>query len=109
VKKPKNKEIFMDMESLMAQASELQTKVADAQEKLAGMHVKGLATGGACIVDLTGKYDIVSVTINPSVVSQGVSAIEEAVLTAFRDAKQKADKLIDDVMADATAGLPLPK
>lgn len=98
----------MDMESLMAQAGELQAKVAEAQEKLAGMHVKGLATGGACIVDMSGKYDINSVTINPALLAQGAPEVENAVLSALRDAKAKADILIDDVMSDATAGLPMP-
>ncbi|MBO4745745.1 MAG: YbaB/EbfC family nucleoid-associated protein [Alphaproteobacteria bacterium] len=99
----------MDMESLMAQATELQSKVAAAQEKLGDMHVKGIASGGACIIDMTGKYDIMSVTINPSVMDKGVAAVEEAVLSAMKDAKKKADNIIDDVMADATAGMPLPK
>ncbi len=99
----------MDMESLMAQASELQSKVADAQERLESMRVKGLASGGACIIDMSGKYDIISVTINPKLLNEGVSAVEDAVLNAMRDAKAKADKLIDDVMSDATAGMPLPK
>ena len=99
----------MDMDALMAQASALQSKVADAQDKLAGMRVKGLAKNGACIVDMSGKYDIISVTINPDTIAAGVHAVEEAVLTAVRDAKQKADTLIDDVMADATAGMPLPQ
>lgn len=98
----------MDMESLMAQASELQAKVADAQEKLASMRVKGLSAGGGCIVDMSGKYDINSVTINPKLLDAGASAVESAVLEAFRDAKDKADKLIDDVMSNATAGMPLP-
>ena len=97
------------MESLMAQAGALQEKVAAAQEKLAGMHVKGLAAGGMCIIDITGKYDPVSVTINPDILARGADAVESAVLAAMRDAKQKADKLIDDVMADATAGMPLPQ
>ena len=96
------------MESLMAQASELQSKVAEAQEKLASMRVKGLAAGGACIVDMSGKYDINSVTINPNLLMADVATVENAVLTAFRDAKAKADKLIDDVMSDATAGMPMP-
>lgn len=99
----------MDMESLMAQASELQSKVADAQEKLGSMRVKGLSAGGACIVDMSGKYDINSVTINPKLLNDGATAVEGAVLAAFRDAKQKADKLIDDVMSDATAGMPIPQ
>ena len=99
----------MDMENLMAQASALQAKVADAQEKLASMRVNGLAAGGACIVDMSGKYDINSVTINPKLLNDGASAVEDAVLAAFRDAKQKTDKLIDDVMSDATAGMPMPQ
>jgi len=99
----------MDMENLMAQASALQAKVADAQEKLGSMRVKGLSAGGACIVDMSGKYDINSVTINPNLLNDGAAAVEDAVLTAFRDAKQKADKLIDDVMSDATAGMPMPQ
>ncbi len=99
----------MDMESLMAQAKTLQDNVASAQEKLGGMHVKGLAKGGACIVDMSGKYDIISVTINPTIVSQGAAAIEEAVVSALRDAKAKADDLIDNVMGEATAGMQLPQ
>ena len=65
----------MDMESLMAQASELQAKVADAQERLASMRVKGLSAGGACIVDMSGKYDINSVTINPKLLDEGAAAV----------------------------------
>lgn len=99
----------MDMDALMAQASELQNKVASAQEKLSGMRVKGIAAGGTCIIDMSGKYDIISVTINPDVVAAGAPAVEAAVLSAMRDAKKKADNLIDDVMADATAGIPLPR
>lgn len=96
------------MEALMAQASELQSKVAAAQEKLGTMRVKGLATGGACIVDMSGKYDILGVTINPKILTDGAPAVESAVMSALRDAKDKADKLIDDVMSDATAGMPMP-
>ena len=99
----------MDMDALMAQASELQSKVADAQNKLADMRVKGVAPAGACVIDMSGKYDIISVKINPDTMAQGVGAVEVAVLSAMRDAKAKADTLIDNVMADATAGMPLPR
>ena len=42
----------MDMEALMAQANELQNKVTAAQEKLASMHVKGIAGNGDVIIDI---------------------------------------------------------
>ncbi|MFQ6702864.1 MAG: YbaB/EbfC family nucleoid-associated protein [Alphaproteobacteria bacterium] len=98
----------MDMEALMAQAAELQNKVAAAQEQLGKTVVKGIAQNGACIVDMTGKYDVIKLTINPDVLTQGVAAVETAVVAAYMDAKQKADTIIDKVMGDATAGIPMP-
>ena len=98
----------MDMEALMAQAAELQNKVAAAQEQLAKTTIKGIAPNGACIVDMTGKYDVLKLTINPDVLSQGADAVAAVVLSAYRDAKSKADSIIDKVMGDATAGIPLP-
>lgn len=98
----------MDMEALMAQAAELQNKVAAAQEQLGKTVVKGIAQNGACIVDMTGKYDVIKLTINPDVLTQGVTAVETAVVAAYMDAKQKADTIIDKVMGDATAGIPMP-
>ena len=98
----------MDMEALMAQAAELQNKVAAAQDQLAKTVIKGIAPNGACIVDMTGKYDVLKLTINPDVLSQGADAVAAVVLSAYRDAKSKADSIIDKVMGDATAGIPLP-
>lgn len=99
----------MDMESLMAQASALQDKVAVAQSKLAASHVKGIADGGACIIDMTGKYDLVNITIRDDVLARGADAVAQVVAMAYNDAKAKADTLIDRIMGEATAGVPLPE
>ena len=98
----------MDMEALMAQAAELQNKVATAQENLAKTEVKGIAANGACIVDMTGKYDLVNITIRPDVLTAGADMVAKIVADAYRDAKQKADELIDRVMGEATHGVNLP-
>lgn len=98
----------MDMEALMAQAAELQNKVNAAQETLAKSVVKGIADNGACIVDMTGKYDLIKMTIRPEILSQGADVVCKIVSDAYMDAKHKADALIDQVMGDATAGMPLP-
>lgn len=99
----------MDFESLMAQAAELQTKVADAQEKLANTVVKGIAENGACIVDMTGKYDLINLTISPKALELGADGVARVVMAAYTDAKNKADVIIDQVMGQATAGIPMPK
>ncbi len=99
----------MDMEALMAQAAELQTKVSAAQERLAASHVRGIAGAGACVVTLTGKYDLVDLTLRDDALAGGAAAVAQMVADAFRDAKAKADDMIDRVMGDATAGMPMPQ
>ncbi len=95
----------MDMESLMAQAQDLQTKISNAQDSLAQQHVKGIAENGLVVVDMTGKYDIVSVDIQPSALRRGAESLSKMVFDAYRDAKQKADTLIDKTMSAITGGL----
>ena len=97
----------MDMETLMANAKNLQAKIAEAQESLGKMRVKGISGNGAVIVDMTGKYDLISVTINPDILSRDAGTVSELVADAYRDAKQKADTLIDEIMTKASGGMSL--
>jgi hypothetical protein len=99
----------MEMNDLMAQAQQLQNRVAAAQEKLANTTVRGIANGGACIVEMTGKYDLKSLKLRDDISGRPADEISQIVLSALLDAKAKADEIIDDVMGDATAGLPLPE
>ena len=97
----------MDINSLMDSAKGLQSRIADAQNSLSKMHVKGISDNGSVVVDMTGKYDVVSVVINPNILSRGVTEISKLVADAYRDAKAKADKLIDDMMTKVTGGFSL--
>ena len=99
----------MDMETLMANAKNLQAKIAEAQESLGKMRVKGISGNGAVIVDMTGKYDLLSVKLREDVAGRSAKQISEIFLAAYTDAKTKADTVIDSVMGDATAGMPLPE
>lgn len=94
----------MDMETLMAQAQSLQARITAAQESLSTMHVKGIAENGLVVVDMTGKYDAVSVNIDDKALSLGAQKLSELVLIAYQDAKTKADILIDKTMSAITSG-----
>ncbi|MCL1902118.1 MAG: YbaB/EbfC family nucleoid-associated protein [Alphaproteobacteria bacterium] len=98
----------MDMKALMEQAKQLQGKVAAAQETLGQMIVKGIAGAGLVIVEMTGKYDLVKLTINPDLMKEDLETVTAMITAAFNDAKSKADAAIDKVMGEATAGMPLP-
>ncbi len=97
------------MDSFMEQARVLQDKVAAAQALLDKTVVRGIAEGGACIVSMTGKYDLKDLKISEELASRDAAAITAAVAAAFRDAKEKADNAIDRVMGEATAGMPMPE
>ncbi|MDE6481219.1 MAG: YbaB/EbfC family nucleoid-associated protein [Alphaproteobacteria bacterium] len=99
----------MDMESFMAQARELQDRVSAAQDLLDKTTVRGISNDGACIVTMTGKYDLKDFKISDALAAAGAEAIADAVTAAFRDAKAKADATIDKIMGDATAGMPMPE
>lgn len=95
----------MDMETLMAQAQDLQAKINTAQDSLANMQVKGIAENGAVVVAMTGKYDLLSVVIRPETLSLGAEKVSNLVADAYKDAKAKADALIEKVMSSVTGGL----
>ena len=98
----------MDLNEMMAQARDLQARVSAAQDNLGKITVKGLANNGAVIVEMTGKYDLVTVIISDAAMTKHASELAKIVMDAFMDAKSKADAVIDKAMADATNGVELP-
>ena len=99
----------MSSENIMAQAMALQKKIADAQKTLANTTVQGNGGNGGCVINMTGRYDVLNVTVDPELIKQGATAVADAVLAAYRDAKAHADEIIDRIMSQATAGIPMPE
>ena len=95
----------MDMEALMAQAADLQTKIAAAQDSLGQMQVRGIGGNGAVVVTMTGKYDLLSVVVQPSALESGAETVSKNVFDAYKDAKAKADVLIEKTMGEVTGSL----
>ena len=95
----------MDMESLMAQAQDLQTKISAAQDTLAQIQVRGIGGNGNVVVTMTGKYDVLSVVVQPDALETGAESISKFVMDAYKDAKEKADALIEKTMNEVTGSL----
>ena len=95
----------MDMEALMAQAADLQTKIAAAQDSLGAQQVRGIGGNGNVVVTMTGKYDVLSVVVQPSALESGAENVSKYVFDAYKDAKAKADILIEKTMNAVTGSL----
>lgn len=98
-----------DMGKLMKQAQEMQAKMMRVQEELASMEVEASAGGGAVVVRMTGKQEMLSVKIKPEVVDpDDVEMLEDLVVAAYREAKKKSEELARVELSKVTGGLPLP-
>jgi len=95
----------MDMESLMAQAADLQSKISAAQDSLGNMQVRGIGGNGAVVVTMTGKYDLLSVVVQPVALEKGAESVSKFVFDAYKDAKVKADVLIEKTMGEITGDM----
>ncbi len=98
-----------DLMGMMKKAQELQERMAQMQERLQAMVVEGKSGGGLVIVSLSGKGDMRGLKIDPSLFREDDAGIlEDLIIAAHNDARQKSESEMQRQMAEATAGLPLP-
>ena len=96
--------------SMMKQAQEMQSKMAEMQEGLLDVEVRGESAAGMCQVTLNGKGEAKKIKIDPSLVNpDDAEVLEDLILAAFNDAKAKVEEQMKEKMSELTGGLPLPE
>ncbi|MHC1701209.1 MAG: YbaB/EbfC family nucleoid-associated protein [Humidesulfovibrio sp.] len=97
------------MQDMLRQAQMMQKKMTAIQEELKTREVEATSGGGMVTVRCTGGQEIVSVTIDKSVVEAGdVEMLQDLVLAAVRDALKKAKAMTEEEMGKITGGLKIP-
>ena len=95
--------------NMMKQALDLQKKMADAQKKVEILEAEGTSGGGLVKIIIDGKNIVKSVKIDESLISKDdIEILEDLILAAFNDGKEKIQKKISDEMSSITGGLQLP-
>jgi nucleoid-associated protein EbfC len=98
-----------NLAGLMKQATQMQSKMEEMQARLESMEVDGESGAGMVRVTLNGKGDMRRVKIDPKIVDPNdAEMLEDLVLAAHRDARQKADAMSKAEMQKLTGGLNLP-
>lgn len=98
-----------DMMGLMKQAQDMQKKMAEMQAQLDTLEFEGSAGGGLVTIVMTAKNVLKSVKIDPSLMVAGEQEIlEDLVISASNDARNKAERAVAEKMAEVTRGLPIP-
>ena len=94
---------------LMKQVQDMQSRMAEVQEKLGDIEITGASGGGMVEATLNGKGELKRMKIDPSlVVSSDAEILEDLIVAAVNDAKSKVDQKMQAEMSKFTGGLPLP-
>jgi DNA-binding YbaB/EbfC family protein len=98
-----------DLLGMMGKAREMQAKFQEMQEEIAAIEASGIAGGGLVEVTLSGKFEMRSLRIDPSLFKEDdVEILEDLILAAHNDAKAKVEQVMQEKTRELTAGLPLP-
>lgn len=95
--------------NMLKQAQQMQTRMADMQAKLEATEVEGQAGAGMVKLRLTGKGELRRIAIDPSLMTaEDREVLEDLIIAAHADAKQKVEAMMAEEMQKATAGMNLP-
>ncbi len=99
----------MSMANLQRMAQQMQQEMARVQDELEQATIDGSAGGGVVRAIVTGKQELVSVTIDPEAVDPtDVEMLQDLVVAAVNDALRGSRELAETKMAAVTGGLRLP-
>ncbi len=97
-----------DITRLLKEAQKLEKRLAEARQALETMTVEGTAGGGVVRISMNGQRDVLRVSVDPAVLeARDAGMLEDLLLSAFRDARQRCDDLVAREMASlGVPGLP---
>lgn len=99
----------MDMNALMQQAQQMQSKMATIQEELKAKTATGTAGGGMVTVTANGKNEILSIEIEKEMISvDEKEMLQDLIAAAVNDALRKVQAIGKEEMAKLTGGMNIP-
>ncbi|AUN96571.1 YbaB/EbfC family nucleoid-associated protein [Bacteriovorax stolpii] len=97
------------MQNLMKQAQQMQQKMATLQKELESRELETSSGGGMIKIKITGKQQIVSISINKECVDPNdVASLEELVKTAVNQSIKESQDMVSAAMSKVTGGINIP-
>jgi len=94
---------------MMKQAQQMQAKMTELQARLGEMEASGQSGGGMVQATLSGKGKLRRIKIDPALAKPDeIEVLEDLVVAAVNDARQRADAMVAEEMSKLTGGLQLP-
>ena len=98
-----------NMQDLMKQAQKMQEQMQKMQEEAQTYEAEGSAGGGMVKVTANGKNQIVSVLIDPQVMTPSeIEMLQDLFVAATNEALRKVQDNLKNKMASLTGGMNIP-
>ena len=95
-----------NMQQLMRQAQKMQQAMAEAQEKLDAAEYEATSGGGVVSVKISGKRELLGITIDPKVVDpDDVEMLQDLILAATNEALRKGEEAREATMSKMAPGM----
>lgn len=99
----------MNINKMLKQAQQMQTKMQAAQEELSKREVSSSVGGGKVSVTATAAGDVLSIKIDPAVIDpEDPEMLEDLVLSGVRQAIEEGRRIMADEMGKITGGMGMP-
>lgn len=99
----------MDIQRMMQQAQEMQSKMEQLQSQLSEVEVEGTSGGGMVRVVMSCKGEVSSINIDQSLIESGdKEAIEDLTIAAINNARAVADDKIKEETQRLMGNMGLP-
>jgi nucleoid-associated protein EbfC len=96
----------MNIQQMMKQAQEMQARL---QKQMAELRVEATAGGGMVTVVMSGEKHLLSLKLDPEVVSKDdVEMLQDLILAAVNDAQRKVDEAMSQQVGGMMGGLKIP-
>ena len=97
-----------NMNNLMKQAQRMQRQMDEGQKELEAKEFSAKAGGGAVEAVVSGKKELVKITISPDAVDpDDVEMLEDMIVAAVNEAMKQAEDASQELMGKMTGGLGL--
>ncbi len=96
----------MNIQQMMKQAQEMQDRL---QKQMAELRVEATAGGGMVTVEMSGNKQLLSLKLDPEVVSKDdVEMLQDLIVAAINDAHRKVDDALQQQLGGMMGGMKIP-
>jgi nucleoid-associated protein EbfC len=96
----------MNIQQMMKQAQQMQDRL---QKQMAELKVEATAGGGMVTVVMSGNKQVLSLALDPEVVSKDdVEMLQDLIVAAINDAHRKVDEAMSQQLGGMMGGMKIP-